>query len=76
MSMSKEKLADLGKMEKDTAQLKIGMFTSMHILSAMDEESLKASGHKDLPSALVYTFEHTREEINKLVRAYIKKWPD
>jgi hypothetical protein len=76
MPTSPEEAQDLIAMKIAVQEEKLRTFDLMHEYNRMSAEELKHSGHKSQEAALKYSMDRATKEIEKIHKAFLKKWPD
>lgn len=74
--MSEQEYQDLETMKDEVIETKVRAFDYMVSLSRMTPEHLKQTGHSSIGSALEWTVKRYNTDVEKLHKAYIKKYPD
>jgi hypothetical protein len=74
--MTPEEQKDLDALHKEQTNLREHFSSYVRHILDMGPEELKHSGHKTVEEALVYAAKSHIKDLDKLVKAHIKKWPD
>jgi hypothetical protein len=71
-----QKDIDLTAVKNQCAQIQESAFSSMREYLQMSDEELRDTGHKTRESAVVACYRHAQSQIDRLWKAYSKKYPD
>lgn len=76
LKISQEEKADLIETHNKVAQIKCNHWDYVNSTTQTKESDLKSSGYKSVADMVVGQFLYGQKEIDKLWKAFQKKWPD
>ncbi len=74
--MTEQEEKDLAEMQKKCDKIRETAFWAMRDYLRMTPEELQNTGYATSEAAVVSYFKHAQAQIDKLVTAHLKKYPD
>ena len=74
--MTEQEKVDSDILKAKVNELKISCFEYMEQQSRFDATMLKCCGHKTIQDAVMYSLNSTKQQIDKLLKEYFRKYPD
>ena len=74
--MTEQEQKDLDKLKEESNKIRQTAFSAMRDALRYDAEMLKAVGHKTNEGAAISHFKYAQQQIDKLTKEYLKKYPD
>lgn len=73
---SAQEQLDLLEFKKKRAEIQDNAFNAINDILRCNEEQLKHRGYKEHGQAVIGTFKYYEQQIQTLLKAFLKKYPD